>query len=207
MMIPERFATGMIDKLGWCLRNYVSWVKPNAMPESAKSRLTISWERVFWFTKRSEGYYFDTRYEPFATDKADVERQGSSQLTLFGGPNKHEGYGDRTYSGKVWNPKLELGGIMRDVWIIPTKGYEGQHFATYPIELCKPAIEGCCPPAGGIVMDCFMSSGTTGLAALQLGRNFIGIDISHEFCHLAVYERLSKQVPNTGAVVKWCIHL
>jgi DNA modification methylase len=38
---------------------------------------------------------------------------------------------------------------------------------------------------GDVVLDPFCGSGTTGLAALQLGRRFIGIEISQEYVNIA----------------------
>jgi len=37
----------------------------------------------------------------------------------------------------------------------------------------------------GLVLDPFFGSGTTGLVALQMGRDFIGIELSEEYCKMA----------------------
>ena len=172
MGIPERLMVAMIDSQFWCLRNHIVWSKPNCMPESAKSRLTNSWEHVFFFTKQGMGYVFDTRYEPFQTDpkqiasymQSDYEGQPLKDYDAAGAQNpsdtkrriiesmrgrfggdKAQGYGNPTYSGKSWDPQKDKGRIMRDVWTIPNKGYAGLHFATYPLELIEPIIEACCP--------------------------------------------------------------
>ena len=71
-----------------------------------------------------------------------------------------------------------------DVWSIPTRPYNGPHFAAYPIDLPLRCIAAGCMP-GGTVLDPFTGSGTTGLAAIQLGRRFTGIDISPDFAQLA----------------------
>lgn len=42
-------------------------------------------------------------------------------------------------------------------------------------------------PTGGIVLDPFMGSGSTGVAAINTGRSFIGIDITKEYCTIAAY--------------------
>lgn len=65
----------------------------------------------------------------------------------------------------------------RSVWTVPTESYSGAHFATYPRKLIEPCILAGAP-TGGIVLDPFFGSGTTGQVAQQLGRQFIGIDLN-----------------------------
>lgn len=72
-----------------------------------------------------------------------------------------------------------------DVWdIIPedTQG-RGAHFAPYPIDLCRRPLLATCPP-DGIALDMFCGTGTTLLAARNLGRKSVGIDISKRYLEL-----------------------
>jgi site-specific DNA-methyltransferase (adenine-specific) len=63
----------------------------------------------------------------------------------FGG-NKAPGYGNNKYSGNEWEPDTASGGrIKRAVWSIPTEGYGDEHYAAYPVELCKTPILAGCP--------------------------------------------------------------
>lgn len=64
----------------------------------------------------------------------------------------------------------------RSVWTIPTQGYKGAHFATFPEALVERCLIPGCPP-GGTVLDIFMGSGTTAQVAQRLGMNWIGIDL------------------------------
>lgn len=64
----------------------------------------------------------------------------------------------------------------RSVWTIPTQGYDGAHFATFPEALVEPCVRAGCPP-GGTVLDIFFGSGTTGQVAQRFGVNWIGIDL------------------------------
>ncbi len=75
-----------------------------------------------------------------------------------------------------------------DVWSIPTRPYRGPSFAAYPLEIPTRCIQAGCKP-GGLVLDPFCGTGTTGLAALALGRRFTGIDLNPAFAALAA-ERL-----------------
>lgn len=72
-----------------------------------------------------------------------------------------------------------------DVWdIIPEDTQNrGKHFAPYPVDLCRIPILATCP-ADGVVLDPFCGTGTTLLAARNLGRKSVGIDVSHHYLQL-----------------------
>ena len=65
----------------------------------------------------------------------------------------------------------------RSVWTVATTPYKGAHFATFPPALIEPCILAGAP-AGGVVIDPFFGSGTTGQVAQALGRNFIGCELN-----------------------------
>ena len=81
------------------------------------------------------------------------------------------------------------------IWNYPQCGdgskLKHKHPATYPNLLPYDLIDCFCPP-DGIVLDPFNGSGTTIVAAKSLGRNYIGIDISKEYCDIAE-ERLKTE--------------
>ena len=58
------------------------------------------------------------------------------------------------------------------------------HPAVFPLQLAKDHIVSW-SNEGDTVLDCFMGSGTTGIAAKSLARNFIGIEISQEYFEVA----------------------
>ena len=190
---------------GWFLRQDIIWEKPNQMPESVKDRCTKSHEYIFLFSK-SQKYYFD--YESI---QETAVTQGDVGSIKFGGTK----YGDnddshfQTYSGKEWKPKTkncqydgqvpnsmhirrEMGlpdkvytvRNKRDVWSINVKPCKEAHFATYPQELVSPCILAGCPE-GGVVLDPFMGSGTTGIVANKLGRHYVGIELNPEYVEMA----------------------
>lgn len=55
-----------------------------------------------------------------------------------------------------------------------------KHPVEKPVALLRELIEGCCPP-GGVVCDPFMGSGTTGVAAIEAGRLFVGIEADADY--------------------------
>jgi site-specific DNA-methyltransferase (adenine-specific) len=60
---------------------------------------------------------------------------------------------------------------------------EREHVTQKPLDLMAAMVEICEP--GGVVLDPFMGSGTTGVAALQLGRQFIGCEQSEQYFAIA----------------------
>ena len=52
-----------------------------------------------------------------------------------------------------------------------------------PDMIAKPILAGC--PKGGIIYDPFMGTGSTAEAAIRAGRNFIGSEMSAEYCKIA----------------------
>jgi DNA modification methylase len=75
-------------------------------------------------------------------------------------------------------------GFGGSVWTVPATGHE-DHGASFPIELIAPCILAGCPP-GGIVLDPFAGAGTTGVAALQVGRRSILIEMNPTYAAIAV---------------------
>ena len=72
----------------------------------------------------------------------------------------------------------------RDVWSISVKPNKEAHFATYPPKLVSTCILAGCSE-GGIVLDPFMGSGTTGIVAYKLGRHYVGIELNPEYVEMA----------------------
>jgi len=73
-----------------------------------------------------------------------------------------------------------------DVWDIMPEDtqHRGTHFAPYPVDLCRIPILATCPEQG-IVLDPFCGTGTTLLAALNLGRKSVGIDVSRQYLEIS----------------------
>jgi site-specific DNA-methyltransferase (adenine-specific) len=73
-----------------------------------------------------------------------------------------------------------------------------EHPTQKPTELFEEIIVDY-SDSGDIVLDCFLGSGTTAVACKRTGRNFIGIEISHEYCEIARARILQAE---TGVSVK-----
>ena len=72
-----------------------------------------------------------------------------------------------------------------DVWDIIPEDTQGRraHFAPFPLDLCRIPILATCPE-NGVVLDPFCGTGTTLLAAQNVNRKAIGIDISYRYLQM-----------------------
>lgn len=188
VLIPHRFIIGCAER-GWIVRNDIIWAKPNGLPESVNDRFSKKHEHIFLLVK-NEKYHFDLNAVREAHKASSIERV-KQLMTAYGGDSKNKkvaiGKGAKN-GGTVKKVKLNpLGknpGDVTDFWTISTKPGSRNHYATFNTELIeKPVLAGC--PIGGIVLDPFCGSGTTGVFAIEHGRNFIGIDGKKEYCKIA----------------------
>jgi len=193
VLAPERLALALVAD-GWVLRNKVIWAKTNPMPTSVKDRLSCTWEVVYLFT-REQHYFFnlDAIRVPH-TNTRGSKRRGRTKAPVtrakawsvpeaWRGPSSGSNGGlDRLKSMGLAGHRL--GKNPGDVWNIATAGYRGAHHAVYPIALAERPILATCPP-GGVVLDPFMGSGTTAIAAERHGRRWVGIEINPDIAEQA----------------------
>jgi site-specific DNA-methyltransferase (adenine-specific) len=79
----------------------------------------------------------------------------------------------------------------KSIWSFPTESARRvNHPAPFPVELPRRCIE-MFTFAGDVVLDPFLGSGTTAVAAKMCGRRYVGLDLSEEYCAIAE-ERLAQ---------------
>jgi DNA modification methylase len=188
--IPWRTAFALQED-GWILRNDIIWAKPNAMPESVTDRLSTRHEHVFMFSKRRT-YWFDLN--PIRETHSDVAIQRAQPHRTAPGRSAREGL---PYAGIAGAQTLNLAQMNHpngrnpgDVWTVATQPFSEAHFAVMPQVLAERAILAGCKP-GGVVLDPFSGSGTTGLAATKHGRRYLGIDLSRDYLDLSLRTRFA----------------
>ncbi|MEE9372912.1 MAG: site-specific DNA-methyltransferase [Saprospiraceae bacterium] len=103
-----------------------------------------------------------------------------------GGFNHNPGYFLPTYEViyLIAKPKFRLApkaGGIGDVWKIAQER-NNPHPAPYPVDLAERCINAC---LGEVVLDPFMGSGTTAIAAEKKNKKWIGIEVSDEYVELA----------------------
>lgn len=143
--------------LGYHILNDISWFKPNASPNMCCRYFTASHETLIWARKDKK-----TKH----TFNYELMKNGDFASDFIKKPNTQ----------------------MRSVWAIgtPKKSEKtfGKHPTQKPLDLLERIILAS-TNEGDLILDPFMGSATTGVAALKLGRKFVGIEKEKEFVELA----------------------
>lgn len=214
MGIPWRLAFALQED-GWYLRQDIIWRKPNPMPESVTDRCTKAHEYLFLLSK-SRKYYFDQEAiaEPLAPTSIErlaqenwEKQQGSDRvpgktngaMKAVGGSRRNSFARETKYSAgdhgqkgqhRPDRPDVDYSDKRnkRSVWDVPTGGFKGAHFATFPPDLIRPCILAG-SPRNGLVLDPFGGAATTALVAMQEGRRAILTELNPEYAALG-HQRL-----------------
>ncbi len=156
------------------------------MPESVKDRPSKCYEHIFLLSKSAK-YYYD----------CEAIKEPVSENTLM--RNKRAVTDKNKYAVGMEHSKVGKQGLFaprsftieyttrnkRDIWACSTNSRKVDgHYAIYPEKLIEPCILAGCP-IGGVVLDTFFGSGTTGAVAKRLGRQYIGIELNPEYCKTA----------------------
>jgi len=177
-----------VDNIGFKLFETVIYRKYGAEGAWWNKRFRVDHEYMPIFLKGERPQYFNK--EPLKIPS----KHGGKTMT-GGGTRLTNGVRIATRPITI-NPMKCRGTI----WEYMTAGdgtrLKHHHPATFPDRLPYDFIQ-CFCPKDGIVLDPFIGSGTTALAAIQLDRNYIGIDTSTEYCELA-----KKRIEEEGAFNK-----
>lgn len=138
----------------------ITWVKTQFSPIQGQKRLNNVTEFVFQFAKGAD----------YKLDRLSI-----------GVP-----YMDKSNVGRYSDIDLRCGG---NVWVIPYETIQRKeqklHPDRFPLELPRKCIKLSNIPTGAVVLDPFMGSGTTAVAAWMLEKQFIGFDIDPKYCKIA----------------------
>ena len=185
--LPWRVALALVSD-GWTLRSDIIWHKPNAMPSSVSNRPTTDHEYLFMLTLSNRYFYdADAIREPHVTFSEESQMKGGrGHFGQRGGtPEAGKNAGNANLHTGRWDQAFHpKGRNKRTVWKVPLSKYRGAHFAVFPESLIEPCILAG-SPKGGVVLDPFFGSGTTGVVSVKHGRRFIGIEINPAYCEMA----------------------
>ena len=170
-----------MKKQGWLWTEEYIWHKKNCYPGKWSNRFRDAWERCLQFNKEKKfkmfqkevmvpmGNWKDKRLSRLSeTDKMrDVSRVGSGF-----GKNISNWLGkDLAYPTNVLH--------------LATECSNKQHSAAFPADLPKWFVK-LFTEQGDVILDPFIGSGTTAIAALELGRHYIGIEKLEQYHKLAL---------------------
>jgi site-specific DNA-methyltransferase (adenine-specific) len=177
-------------KRGWLWTEEYSWHKKNCYPGKWPNRFRDAWERCLHFTRQKRfAMYQEAVMVPMGNwrharlkNLSDTDRtRDNSHVSSGFGKNISNWVGrDMAYPSNVLHMATECG--------------NKNHSATFPVALPAWFIQLFTKP-GDVILDPFVGSGTTAVAAKELKRHYIGIDISSDFCEIA-----RKRVQSAGRV-------
>ncbi|MGB8214644.1 MAG: site-specific DNA-methyltransferase [Anaerolineales bacterium] len=163
-------------KQGWLWTEEFMWHKKNSYPGKWPNRFRDNWERLIQFNKSKK---FKMYQEAVMVPVGDWAKDRLSKLS------ETDKIRDESKVGSGFGKNISnwLGRDLvypNNVIYTATECANKNHSAAFPIELPKWFIK-LFTQAGDLVLDPFMGSGTTAVAAIQLARNYIGIDLNPEY--------------------------
>ncbi|MGD0977479.1 MAG: transcriptional repressor LexA [Minisyncoccia bacterium] len=164
------------DSFGFKLFETVIYRKYGAEGAWWNKRFRVDHEYVPIFLKGERPQYFNKEHLKIPS------KHGGKTMT-GGGTRLTNGIRIKTRSIKI-NPMKCRGTIWEYLTAGDGSRLKHQHPATFPNQLPYDFIS-CFSPKNGVVLDPFVGSGTTTVAAKNLGRAYIGIDIAPEYCEIA----------------------
>lgn len=170
------------DSFGFKLFETVIYRKYGAEGAWWNKRFRVDHEYIPIFLKGERPQYFNKEHLKIPS------KHGGKTMT-GGGTRLTNGVRIATRSIKI-NPMKCRGTIWKYLTAGDGSRLKHQHPATFPNQLPYDFIS-CFAPKNGVVLDPFVGSGTTTVAAKNLGYNYIGIDIAPEYC--AITEKRMKE--------------
>ncbi|MEO9059415.1 MAG: site-specific DNA-methyltransferase, partial [Ktedonobacteraceae bacterium] len=169
-----------LRKQGWLWTEEYIWHKRNSYPGKWPNRFRDAWERCLHFTKEKHfAMYQDAVRVPMGDWSRTRLRNLSATDKRRDNSRVQSGFGKKIEN---WVGR-ELA-YPDNVLYLATECSNRSHSATFPVDLPAWFIKLLTRP-GDIVLDPFMGSGTTAVAAKQLGRRCIGIEIDPTYVQIA----------------------
>lgn len=167
-------------KQGWLWTEEFIWHKKNSYPGKWPNRFRDNWERLIQFNKQKK---FTMNQEAVMVPVGDWAKDRLANLS------KTDQQRDESKVGSGFGKRVAnwVGRELvypTNVIHLATECGNRNHSAAFPVELPEWFIK-LFTDTNGVILDPFMGSGTTALAAVQLGRNFVGVDINAEYITLA----------------------
>lgn len=165
---------------GWLWTEEFIWHKKNSYPGKWPNRFRDSWERLLQFNKHKK---FNMYQEAVMVPVGDWAKSRLAKLSETD-KNRDEskvnsGFG-KNVSNWIGRDKVYPTNVIN----LATECSNKNHSAAFPVDLPSWFIK-LFTEKEDVVLDPFIGSGSTAEAAITLGRQYVGIDISEEYCELA----------------------
>jgi DNA modification methylase len=172
---------------GWRWTEEFIWRKTSSMPGKWRTRLRDGWERLLQFNKTSEFAMYQDAVKKRPTESTIRRVQRVHTLMKFHVQSTcTKRHTSSTGSGFIRNYANQS-----TDWVLPdnvlelsTEPVSQKHSAVFPKGIPEFFIK-LFTAEGDTVLDPFLGSGTSGLVARELGRNFIGIEAKPEYVQVA----------------------
>jgi DNA modification methylase len=178
---------------GWLWTEEYMWHKKNSYPGKWPNRFRDNWERLIQFNKQKNFNMYQEAVMVPVGDWAKTRLAKLSQTDRMRDESKvGSGFG-KNVSSWVGRDRVYPTNVLH----MATECSNRNHSATFPVDLPAWFVKLFTQP-GEVVLDPFIGSGTTALAAVELGRYYVGIDIDKEYVELS-RKRLSQlqiRLPN-----------
>lgn len=167
-------------EIGWRWTEEFCWHKKNCFPGKWPTRFRDAWERCLQFNKSKKfNMYQDAVKVPVGDwDKRRLTNLSEKDKTRQNATNK-SGFG-KNISNWVGRDMVYPSNVL----YLATECANKQHSAAFPESLPTWFIK-LFSKEGDVVLDPFLGSGTTAVAAKKLKRHYIGIDKEQEYCDLS----------------------
>lgn len=173
-------------KQGWLWTEEYIWHKKNCYPGKWPNRFRDAWERCLQFNKSKNFKMFQDKVMVPMGNWAESRLKNLSEVDKRRDDSKvNSGFG-KNVSNWLGRDKV----YPTNVLYMASECSNKSHSAVFPEDLPSWFIK-LFSEQGDIVLDPFLGSGTTALAAKKIGRDYIGIDILPEYCKMAE-DRLSQ---------------
>ena len=169
-----------VRECGWKECEELIWIKPDSPPLGGVNRPRRAWESILWFSKTGKPYC-DTKANGVESNRIGFE---SSKYEHGGKSHIHAGQNKAKKGTARSRDYIEVGTGKVDKSI--------NHPAMFPIQVPEYLIR-MCSNEGGVVLDPFMGSGTTAIACINTGRNFIGFELDEDYYNIANKRILENQ--------------
>ena len=183
-LIIEQLALLMESRWGLYCVDIEIWVKGNPAPTGLRCACQDAYEQNLWFSVSPKwSINLDAIRRPY----------GAHSVELYGDYEYKPRANGNSYvrKKKIISPN-PLGALPTNIISGGVAQSNGGHQAVQPLYLPEKYIKAV-TDVNDIVLDPWAGSGTTGIAALSLGRRFIGFDTSSEYVSFA-NQRLSRLI-------------